>query len=576
MVTMMPDWDSDLLLQVIQFLNVHDADRLALQSRRFFYLVQHYRRMRGPQLVAESSAFSVGVDGRTPNRTAKETCHKAVEKLQSPPNLCLAFGTRGSILPNCLVNYVHKDTVILGSTSPSIEVGVNRRNTNSALMLLAGLSEQTTVQSFCLDGDDEDDDLNDAEFFSDEDSKTWKMFIIYACGGGAEVVEMQVKALQSRFPNATIVGGICSSAYVSVPLDTNALRTEEDYYNRYTSAALLELNRDMGGPPPRDGLPKRELARHVHTVALTTKYVTRRIQNGICGVALAGDVPVKSVVSRGVRSLLTSSSSSSSDDDDDDDDDDNNGTPRPQTSLYVHQAETVRPGDPAYIFRGDNDLPAYHLIRRVRDQQTGKEYSMQDLVSRYGFPDFLGLRLPDHDGFILESPHPVSHNLNAWLVINGDVETFVGHNLDLYDLSGTACMKDMETCMGKLLEQTAGETVLGALMFSCNGRGPVAGQLLTEDQADAKRFARVFPTVPLLGFYAAGEIGPRAVVGRQQSVFQQGHACLQGFTAVFSLFIVPKVDLASMRLDDSEESINAFLRGRFGAVGGSTATIPEA
>jgi len=573
MVTMMPDWDSDLLLQVIQFLNVHDADRLALQSRRFFYLVQHYRRMRGPQLVAESSAYSGGV-GRTVNRSAKETCRKAVEKLQSPPNLCLAFGTRQSPLSNCLVNYVHKDTVILGSTSPSIEVGVNRRasaprqHTHSALMLLAGLSEHTTVRPFCLDGDDEDDDLNDVEFFSDEDNKTWKMFIIYACGSGAEVVEIQAKALQSRFPNATIVGGICSSAYVSVPLDTNTLRTEEDYYNRYTSAALLELNRDMGGPPPRDGLPKRELARHVHTVALNTKYVTRRIENGICGVALAGDVPVKSVVSRGVRSLLTSSSS--------DDEDDSNGIPRPQTSLYVHQADTVRPGDPAYIFRGDNDLPAYHLIRRVRDQETGKEYSVQDLVSRYGFPDFLGLRLPDHDGFILESPHPASHHLNAWLVINGDdVETLVGHNLDLYDLSGTACMKDMETCMGKLLEQTAGETVLGALMFSCNGRGPMAGQLLTEDQADAKRFARVFPTVPLLGFYAAGEIGPRAVVGRQQSVFQQGHACLQGFTAVFSLFIVPKVDLASMRLDDSEESINAFLRSRFGAAGGSTATITE-
>ena len=33
-------------------------------------------------------------------------------------------------------------------------------------------------------------------------------------------------------------------------------------------------------------------------------------------------------------------------------------------------------------------------------------------------------------------------------------------------------MEDMDMTMSKLKEQTLGEEILGAVMFSCNGRGP--------------------------------------------------------------------------------------------------------
>jgi len=41
---------------------------------------------------------------------------------------------------------------------------------------------------------------------------------------------------------------------------------------------------------------------------------------------------------------------------------------------------------------------------------------------------------------------------------------------------------------------------------------------------------------------AGGEIGPKALAGNETCVFQKGNAAIQGFTTVFVLFIVPKID----------------------------------
>ena len=140
-------------------------------------------------------------------------------------------------------------------------------------------------------------------------------------------------------------------------------------------------------------------------------------------------------------------------------------------------------------------------------------------------------------------------------------------------------MRDMELTMTQLAQQTASETVLGAVMFSCSGRGPTAGFLMTEEMADARRFANAFSSstenngarpstssVPCCGFYAAGEIGPMAIAGRRRACFQQGKTALQGFTAVFALFIAPVFDLSKKRLehdlDDSQQSVEAFVRSR--------------
>jgi hypothetical protein len=40
-------------------------------------------------------------------------------------------------------------------------------------------------------------------------------------------------------------------------------------------------------------------------------------------------------------------------------------------------------------------------------------------------------------------------------------------------------------------------------------------------------------------------------------------AALQGFTAVFAVFIVPKVDMSSILLDDSQDIVDEFMREHF-------------
>jgi len=302
----------------------------------------------------------------------------------------------------------------------------------------------------------------------------------------------------------------------------------------------------------------------VRDLTRTKKYYVHEVEDGIFGVALAGDeVPVRSIVSRGVKSLSS-----------------HGGDPGPATPYVVTEAEIHRPRDGNYMFHLDTGIPdsapAYHLVRKIRNIETNREYTPPQLFASLGMPDMIGLRRPGSDGFELHVPNPMSFHMSTLVfLIQGaagvastdspaaEEQPLVGANIDLFDLDGPACVRDVELKMEMLREQTVGERVLGAVMFSCAARGPRAGSLIGEDMADAKRFARSFPRVPCLGFYAGGEIGPLALAGG--GVFRTGSAALQGFTAVFALFIVPPaVDLSSATrdLDDSRENTQAFLGRR--------------
>lgn len=568
----MEDWTADLLLQVIQFLSVRDAGRLSLQSRRCSYLVDRYRVLRGPELASAASAGApphIGGGGggdRSPQqRTANEVCRRAVDQLQAPPSLVLAFSSTAGYASSqrqspALLNPLPRDAVILGSTADSIQTagifGECEYGSQFALMMLAGLPTNAVVKPFCLRSADASSDEGLEGFLGGlEESLGWKMIIMYVCGDGAQIADSVIKALQAKFPQLTIVGGICNTAYVTIPLDPASTGMEK--LSQCTSHTLRQMNDALGGPALSAGLTKAELAQSVHEVAETKSFSLRTIcgqeaQGGICGVALAGDVPVRTVVSRGVQSLTSIHSGG-------------DGTPQPETSFFVHEAAVYHRGDAGFLFSDDGPR-RYHLVQKVRDESSGKIFTINQMLNTFGEPHFLGLRRPHHDGFRIEHPHPLSMHLGAFLVVSDSVldddETLVGCNVDFFDLNGQECMNDMDFCMSKLREQTAGEELLGAVMISCSGRGPLAGSWITEDMADAKRFAKVFPKVPCLGIYSGGEIGPLALAGRR-TVFQEGNASVQGFTAVFALFIVPKFDLGTTRgLDDRTESVSAFVQDK--------------
>jgi small ligand-binding sensory domain FIST len=77
--------------------------------------------------------------------------------------------------------------------------------------------------------------------------------------------------------------------------------------------------------------------------------------------------------------------------------------------------------------------------------------------------------------------------------------------------------------MKNLLARAAhGAKPLGALMFSCMGRGE---DLYGEPDVDARLFLQQFGPVPLGGFFANGEIGP-----------VDGTTYLHGYTNCLGLF----------------------------------------
>jgi len=105
-------------------------------------------------------------------------------------------------------------------------------------------------------------------------------------------------------------------------------------------------------------------------------------------------------------------------------------------------------------------------------------------------------------------------------------------------LSALVC--DGETTPALLQAKTEitsrGQALLGATLFTCTAR---------DCRSDAAGFSHVFPHSPMIGMPCGGEIGPQAK--RRQHEYthnevatQVGEVALQGFTAVYGLFSVPR------------------------------------
>lgn len=456
---------------------------MAQTCSRYCYLVEHYRRLRGPEMIAVASHFP---QVRTRQLPPTALISLGLKQLQTPPNLALLFGTLGESLSIKLPRYLPKDAVILEAVAGAIQSsidGVLECKSSDAMML--GRLSSAVLQPFCWEANE----LRNMEaivdgFVNDQlDAETdWRVFLVYACGAGTGEADACVARLQARFPHSAIIGGICTSGAVSV----ETVATTKEELAEMSSLELIHLNRCLGGQELRSANGKAHLVDCVYQALHSAKYCLHMVEDGIFGVAMGGDVPVRSVVSRGVRSLTTG------------------GDPQPSTPLVIESADIHFPGSEDYFFRGD-DPPPYHLVHRIKDTSTGRLLSPMELLTKYGQPDLVGVRRAHEDGFDLLMPHPLSFSLNSFLfLIHGDssTESLKGANLDLFNLDGAACVADMESKMRLLEQQTEGEQVLGAVMYSCGARGPLAGDLIAEDMADAKRFAAKFPSVPCLGFYA--------------------------------------------------------------------------
>ena len=444
------------------------------------------------------------------------------------------------------------------------------------------------------------DRLNDAKpATARADDSFWKIIFVYVSGGTSLDPDAVLARVQDANPNCIIAGGVSSGGHVRLfSSDQDAGGTEENERDQKRSAEsiakakkLLEkrtvrqlrsvitnmIERARSGKKDSDvdgfvlnniDLTKEDISKeNLIEIAISLGFGQqpsaknphdgadlKHIESGIFGIAVGGDgIPVSAVVSRGCRSVIS-------------------GDVAPRSSIWtVSDAAVLRPGQVGHPFyRGDpaGGNESFHVINRVKNGETGEELDSIDFVLR-NRAEFVGIKRTNGDGFDLTMLQSYNVATGHLMLIEmakspddttGDIPDHQGSQIDLFNLDGQACIDDVGIKLDRLKELVAGKRLLAGLMFSCNGRGPERSYLIKEEMSDANAWNDRFPSVPLLGFYAGGEIGPRAMAGNT-NIFQQGHASLQGFTAVFVLFVVPKIELGGFAIDDGPESVEAFMSG---------------
>jgi hypothetical protein len=640
--TALGQFNSDLVLHIVSYLNIKESGRWALCAKRYYYLVHQYRSVvKGPELVMASSWDAVQERQLAPAIVLAN----AKAKLQSAPNLVLVFETdRSALVTSMRQNCFPPNAIVLASISSDIQVnhphgttppdtacdgdtttGTSKKNTSSKnktnlqtnrvehkshASIMCCSFPNATIEPFVIESSlqrglrEEKVKVLQSKLLSKQEQQQqheqqsgngfWKAIIIYVAGDGNTYCESVIQALQHALPDVAIIGGITDMGYVSrspppptrtaLELSNMSIRDLRTLYGQFAGpaadtraflektdlvAAVLQQQQQQGNHPP----------------------ALFHVEDAVFGVVLGGDVPIRSMVSRGVTSYCHGG-----------------GIPQTSSPLVVHSSATMILGggehndddddndeNMNHLTDEDETTRRLHLIHHIRNVETGHVYSTMDLHAqiRPYHPQFIGIRLPHTDGFelhgIMNQNQMGGHGPPAFVVVDnrrnsvttttttttmvsGDTNSTTNNNnnnnslegaqVDFFTLTGQACMDDMDRMALKLRQQTHGEQILGAIMFSCSGRGPHPGGLIRERMSDATRFSKLFPEVPCLGFYAGGEIGPLAMAGKE-NVFQTGQTALQGFTVVFALFIVPLVEHRVLHhLDDCPENVTQFVQGR--------------
>ena len=587
---MMENLNSDLIVNVAEYVSVLDAASWMQTSKRYYYLIHHLRRVMGPEMVAAASGTPVAM---------------ALVQLRQSPTLALCCSTESSTFHEQVAAQLPPSAIVVGAVAQSIQTCIDGQveATSPANILLGHLGSEATIQPFvweaqgqqgmqwsgAMENEVKEAFKSDNEGGSNTNGNNYEVFILYGCGAGCGVLEEFIQCVQSLHPQAALVGGICSSGYVSKPVDVRQM--DPGVLSSKRVAVLKEMFKNMGGSPAvlATLTEKQTLVEHVHDLLKKHPFIVEpHLEDAVFGVALRGNVPIRSVVSRGVKRL----------------------TP-PDTTIVVHEARLLGPTvshdwqQQQQIMNPQNRtiLPAFHVIDSLMEKGSETPWDFMSFLARHGNEgvDFCGVRRRKPGSSTEDESYEETFELYA-LDMHGDKLKIPINNSDLFSsravslaqlaeatlttqatdqvnegdmeqaqvdffaLDGEACMEHVDTTMQKLQEQTEtnGDNVLAAMMFSCAGRGPMPGWLLTKPMADATAFTNAFGNdVPCIGFYAGGEIGPLATAPvpgiQEQDLFQRGRAALQGFTAVFALFIAPRVDLRHMEIDDSPVHVDAFI-----------------
>lgn len=258
-------------------------------------------------------------------------------------------------------------------------------------------------------------------------------------------------------------------------------------------------------------------------------------EEGIVGLALKGEVPLTALVSRGCIPL----------------------TP----VMHARGAKVLTNPDAE-----GEEVKALKISELVSEEcgvssPLNTAIQTQDKARSSGL--FVGVRLQGEGGFLLEQVGQQNFQRDGSMQLpfmgTKEQEEQIESVCDIryYSLTPDACKTDVERLLGYVRQQCeeGNEETLGAVMFTCGAR---TKRFFGEEFLDAKKFQSVFPSLPLIGFWAGGEIGPQAVAeATVVEATRAGHACFQGFTAVFGIFRAPVHRAPSALITLSDEEVPA-------------------
>lgn len=565
------DWfaalPTGLQLQVIDMLgSVKHASALALCSRRNYVIVHEYWKTLPQLVISRSSELQ---SPRGPD-SARRVVEVAKSKLLSPPNVAFVFYT-GCSQPDLRAALKSSSfppgIAITAAQSESLQINDDDVcEHSSTFSIFLGSFPDALCCSIAITEDTQSTDPYNiiqqalvGKSGGTYDPSFWKVFVVNVCGEyGYQVAQQTVASIQEHHPEAAIIGGICSAGDVSQANQTP--KTPPDLRS-LSVKRLKEMVREAFGANATRGLVEREDLQREAARALEQPQVTNvvHVDSGVTVLAMGGTVPLKSAVSKGAERFSTSSWCISSceaipaGDDRLPEELEEAAVWQKVTGLKLSGGEG-RHSEGGSTTEGDaseEELGVIDWFQRCCGEAA-------DNFDHRPVPQSIGVMPPSGRGYVL---HDWEFHENAlWIESK---EPLTGSLLNIYQITGNACAMDLKNMLRRLKSEVdeEGQELMGALMFSCAGRGPRAGSFIQSAMMDASHFQEQFPCVPLIGYYAGGEIGPQALAD-DHGVFQAGNVAVQGFTVVFGLFIIPRQDGKAAALyrsiDDSPEKISEY------------------
>lgn len=218
----------------------------------------------------------------------------------------------------------------------------------------------------------------------------------------------------------------------------------------------------------------------------------RIYRDGTVGVALSGNIEIETIVAQGCRPI---------------------GEPLRVVSgdrNIVTQLESA-------IGEGTSEPPLTVLRDLIESlNEADRELAQHSLFVGVVSDEFKQALQPGD--FLIRNLLGVDPRTGA-IAIGDRVRT--GQRIQFHLRDAKTSAEDLELLLANYQQQTVQTSAVGALLFSCLGRGEY---LYGEANFDSGLFHKYLPSLPLSGFFCNGEIGP---VG--------GSTFLHGYTSVFGI-----------------------------------------